>query len=144
MTAQLTDDTAPAQPENPMPSRLIASFFPASVRLPDNSGASTDGYLHVGTLHHNVRVEATDVGLYVFASRPPQSDLADALFFSPIVWNKTTNQRPPARVAFNIMTEAGPVGVTQMLGCGCAFHDLKYWVAPWSGRSLPWGGGDNA
>lgn len=128
MTAQLNDDAAPAQRETPVPTKLIASFFPASVRLPDTS-----------ELLHNVRVEATDVGLYVFTHRPDDG-LTNARYFSPIVWNETTNQRPPARVAFNIMTEAGPVGVTQMLGCGCAYRELKYWVTPWSGRSLPWGG----
>jgi hypothetical protein len=128
MTAQLTNDTAPAQREYPVPTRTIADFFPATVRLPD------------GSLHHNVRVQATDVGLYVFNQKPPADDLSGALLFSPIVWGETTNQRPPARVAFVIMTEAGGVSVTQLLGCGCAFADLKYWVPAWLSRSLPWGG----
>lgn len=133
MTAQLNDTEQPAQQVYPVPTRIIADFFPASVRLPDT-----------GELVHNARVQATDVGLYVFVKRPPLADLSDALFFSPIVWNQTTNQRPPARVAFNIMTEAGPVGVTQMLGCGCSYADLKYWVPAWTSRSLPWGGDVNA
>lgn len=132
MTAQLRD-TAPAQLERPVPTRIIADFFPASVRLPDRDG-----------LFHSVRAQATDVGLYVFEHRPPSPDLSDALFFSPIVWSETTNQRPPARVAFNIMTQAGPVGITQMLGCGCHLADLKYWVPAWASRSLPWGGGVDA
>jgi hypothetical protein len=133
MTAQLLKDTAPAQQERPVPTRIIADFFPASVRLPGVDG-----------LAHNARVQLTDVGLYVFAKRPPLADLSDALYFSPIVWSETTNQRPPARVSFTIMTEAGQVGVTQMLGCGCALADLKYWVPAWTSRSLPWGGGDGA
>jgi len=133
MTAQLANDATPAQQEEyPIPTRIIADFFPTTVRLPDDR------------LRHNVRVQATDVGLYVFADKPPADDLSGALFFSPIVWAETTNQRPPARVSFVIMTELGGVAVTQLLGCGCAYADLKYWTPAWVSRSLPWGGGAGA
>lgn len=129
MTAQL-DGVESAQPTTPTPTAMYAQWFPAAVQLPD------------GTAPHTVRVFATDAGLYVFAARPADGDLSSAAFFSPIDWPATLAVQPrlpQPRVGFVIVTEAGPVSVARMAGCGCHHRSLKSWVPAWTGRSLPWG-----
>lgn len=130
MTAQL-DGIDSAQPGAPIPSAIYAQWFPAHVALPD------------GGVRTTVRVFVTDVGLYVFAQKPPlDTELTGHFFFSPMDWAKTLAGQPTLpkpRVGFALITEAGPVAITQMLGCGCHLRGLKNWVPRWTARSLPWG-----
>jgi hypothetical protein len=132
MTAQL-EGIDSAQPSAPTPRAIVAHWFPAHVVLPD------------GTTKASVRVFVTDVGLYVFDSRPvADDDLAGALFFSPMNWPSTLvtyPKVPQPRIGFVLNTEAGPVAVTPMQGCGCHLRQLKNWVPSWSARSVAWGGG---
>jgi hypothetical protein len=129
MTAQL-DGIDSAQPSAPTPSAIYAQWFPAHVVLPD------------GSVRSSVRVFVTDVGLYIFADKPPEGDLSGAFYFSPMDWEATLVMQPrlpQPRVGFALMTDDGQVGVTQQLGCGCHLRGLKNWVPAWTGRSLPWG-----
>jgi hypothetical protein len=130
MTAQL-DGVDSAQPSAPTPRAIYAQWFPAHVTLPD------------GSMHDSVRVFVTDVGLYAFARRPEiDDDLSGALFFAPMDWPTTLQTVwtfPTPRTGFVLTTDAGPVAVTPMLGCGCHLRQLKNWVPPWASRSIPWG-----
>lgn len=132
MTAKL-DGIVTAQQSAPTPARMMKDWFPAAVKLP----GETD-------LRAPVRIQATDVGLFVFEHRPVDETDLRPLFFSPIDWSMTTNVLPPRNVPLNVATEAGMVNVVAMAGCGCAYAALKYWVPSWASRTIQWGGGVDA
>lgn len=134
MTAQL-EGIESAQPTTPTPTAMIARWFPAHVQLPP--GETMPGQ-HTNT---TMLVYATDVGLFVFDHRPPSDDnMTGEVWFSPIDWSRTRSGLPAPRIAFEVYTEAGPVKVTPMGGCGCHLRNLKNWHPSWSARSIPWGG----
>jgi len=131
MTAQL-DGIESAQPTVPTPSAIMAQWFPAHVALPDGRALS------------NVRVFVTDIGLLVFQGRPVVDTAPGdfAAFFSPMDWPATLvvqPRLPQPRVAFELVTEAGPVKVTQQHTCGCHLRQLKNWVPSWTAHTMSWG-----
>jgi len=130
MTAQL-DGIESAQPTAPVPSAIVAQWFPAFVALPS------------GVTQANTRVFITDVGLMIFDRRPDGDDpVSQALFWSPMDWPATQQaypSQPQPRISFRVETEAGSVGITPQTGCGCHLRNLKNWVPSWTARSIPWG-----
>jgi hypothetical protein len=121
-----------APPVIPTPTALRHSaWFPVAVVLP---GATRQ--------RNNVKVFATDTGLYVYDIVPadPRQDPPTPLFHSPIVWERT--ERPYSGVragaGTHIVTEAGTVAITPLGGCACNHRALRDWFPPWATIHQQW------
>lgn len=117
-------------PATPTPNTIRAEWFPAAVRLPDM------------TVVRMVKVFAADTGVYVYTAVPddPISGLEPA-FFSPVHYDKTPTLPPEyaaRQVGIQLITDAGPVTVQPLAGCGCTHRALKDWRPLWAGRIEPW------
>lgn len=124
----------PAEPAPvPVPTALVHQvWFPASVMIPSE-----------GRQRNNVKVFATDAGLYVYDAVPvdaAQDTEPTPLFHSPIQFDKT--RKPPTGMAasngVHIVTEAGTVTVMATGGCGCGYRALRNWLPTWGTAAMAW------
>lgn len=121
----------------PVPTAVIASWFPAMFRRP--VGAHED---EVWTL---CKVFLTPQGLYVYREPPAEPETftsgAQPAWYSVVDFEKTT--RPVAGYAARsagipIITAAGSVLVQPTGGCGCSATRLRHWRPPWSRNLISW------
>ena len=127
--------SAPAVETVPVPTALRwHAWWPAMVVLPGEDRRA----------RRNVKVFATDKGLYVYDKQPAdvrQVESIDALFWSPIDYDKTpkpVDDQTARHSGIPILTEAGRVTITPLAGCGCGARALKGWFPEWAHTLHAW------
>jgi hypothetical protein len=119
----------------PIPTALRwHAWYPALVVLPGDSRK----------VLRNVKVFATDRGLYIYDRDPAdtrQVDRIDAAWFSPIDYDKTpspADDQTARHRGIRIQTGEGVVTITPMAGCGCHQRALKGWFPEWAHTLHAW------
>jgi hypothetical protein len=108
------------------PTGAYASFYPASVVLPDR------------TVLHRCKVFLTPQGVYVYRQAPVKASAdVEPAFTAPIDFAAATRPLNDARMGYYLPVEGGTVTITGGGGCGCGSR-LKYWVPEWARNTLPW------
>lgn len=107
------------------PTGVYRQWFPAIVGLP------------TGETLRQVRVFATDNGLYVYA----QASLPAPVFQSPILLDKTPEpgtDYASRKRGYTIHTEAGRVSIN-LAPCACGLTTLKSFRPDWARVEKTWG-----
>ena len=115
--------------EPPTPTAVKRVWFPAAMRLPGERRP-----------RYNLKVFATDTGLYAYQTAPQPADAA-LVYWAPIDYDKTPQptRRYSAGAGISIHTTHGDVlSITEQGGCGCQFRRLKNWRPDWYRAETAW------
>lgn len=109
-------------PEFEEPTTVYAEYWPATVLMPD------------GTTRRRVRVYATDTGLHLFFTKPPDNT---PHWFSALDFEQAAPDIHARNVGVDFETADGLVVVTPTGGCGCG-ASLRHWHPTWARDRSPW------